>query len=72
MKKIPSKLKRRYNTVYRLRKLGYRIGTETHAIAMTEQEYHDLPTAAKRYTDILAQEYHYSVQMAIPDAVKED
>ena len=67
-KQVDPKRKRRYNTAHRLRKIGYRVGTDTHDISMTEEQYNTIKGKAQRYTEILQKEYHFTIQMVIPDA----
>jgi hypothetical protein len=65
--KAKQRRKRRYNLCSRLRKKGVIVTTDVHAIEITEAEYHNLSTGARRYLDELQTKYHYSVQLIIAD-----
>jgi energy-coupling factor transporter ATP-binding protein EcfA2 len=67
IKQAKQNLKRRYNLCSRLRKKGVIVTTDVHAIEITEAEYYNLSTGARRYLDELQTKYHYSVQLIIAD-----
>lgn len=62
-----SRLKRRYNLCARLRLKGVEVTTDSAAIEISELDYQNLSKTALRYCIELVNDYHYVVQLLMPD-----